>query len=90
MRKPVVSRTLNTTVVDVLCINKETNETYEDTVTLSRTYRNEGQMLKAVKSTYDTDTVCALHILAYHEETAKYFMDENDFVALAKKVIVEE
>lgn len=89
-RKPVITRTMNTTKIRALCIDKNTEETYEENFSLSRVYRNEKAMLKVLKDTYDDDNVCVLHILSYEVKKGRYIMAENKFIANADTVIEME
>lgn len=79
-RTPMVTRTMQTTKVNVLCLNIEEGEPFNEVVTLPRTYKDEKSMMKAVSAAIDTDTVKAVHIVGVKVEEILYGMTEQDFI----------
>jgi hypothetical protein len=44
-RQPQVTRTIQTTVVDIFCANVEDKTTFNQSITLPRTYKDEDKMM---------------------------------------------
>ena len=78
-RKPMVTRTITTTKVNVLCLNIETSEPFNMVVTLPRTY-DDKKLFKAVQSVVDNDTQKAVHIVDKEEVETLYGMSEQSFI----------
>lgn len=83
-RVPMITRTIQTTVCDVLCLNVETGEPFNKQVSLPRTYKDENSMLKQAKSVLDTDTEKVVHIVSSHVEETRYGMTEQEFIEHAQ------
>ena len=79
-RKPMVTRTITTTKATALCLNIESGEPENITVTVPRTYKDEEKLLKAVKDTAETDTLKVVHIVSTEEVETLYGMSEQDFI----------
>lgn len=83
-RAPMVTRTIQTTRVNVLCLNIEQGEPFNTEVVLPRTYKDEKHLLKAAEKVINSDTVKAVHIVDAKVEETLYGMSEQDFITLAK------
>lgn len=83
-RVPMITRTIQTTVCDVLCLNVETAEPFNKQVILPRTYKDENSMLKQAKSVLDTDTEKIVHIVNSYVEETRYGMAEQEFIEHAQ------
>lgn len=83
-RKPMVTRTIITTKVIVLCLDVNSAEPFNETVTLPRTYKDDKKLLKTVEEVINTDTVKAVHIVDKKEIETLYGMTEQDFINNAK------
>lgn len=83
-RKPMVTRTIITTKVDVLSMNVTNGEALNSSLVLPRTYKDDEKLLKILKNTYDTDTVKVVHIIDKTEVETLYGMTEEDFILNAK------
>jgi hypothetical protein len=79
-RKPMVTRTIVTTKVNVLCLDIQSAEPFNKEVTLPRTYKDEKKLLKKVEEVVNTDTVKAVHIVDKTEVETLYGMTEQDFI----------
>ena len=88
MRKRMVTRTIVSTNVTVICLNIETAEPTNATYTVAGQYGQKDfeKLLKKLKSKYETDTVKLVSIVSveWHEEI--YGMTEDDFMAQAKRL----
>lgn len=82
-RKPMVTRTIVTTKVNVLCLNVQDAEPFNKVVTLPRTYKDEKKLLKKVEEVVNTDEVKAVHIVDKEEVETLYGMTEQDFITNA-------
>ena len=85
-RKPMVTRTIKTTKVNVLCLDVVAGEPFNKMVTLPRTFSDEKKLMKAVHENVDTETIKAVHIVDKQEVTSLYGMSESDFIASAKEL----
>lgn len=85
-RRPMVTRTIQSTKVNVLCLDVSDGEPCNVEVVLPRTYKDEAAMLKEAKKLIDTDTVKAVHIVDVEVTENLYGMDEADFIKYAKPV----
>lgn len=83
-RKPMVTRTIITTKVTVLCLDINTAEPFNETVTLPRTYKDDKKLLKSVEEVINTEEVKAVHIVDKKEIETLYGMTEQDFINKAK------
>lgn len=82
----MVTRTINVTVVEVMCIDTLTAEvTIKDLELTGETFTEE-KALKALKKEYETDTlkVVAIQKMEVHEEM--YGLKEIDFLKVAQKL----
>lgn len=83
-RIPMVTRTITTTKAEVLCLDIQSAEPFNQTVTLPRTYKDEKALMKQVSKVVDTDEIKAVHIVAKEEVETLYGMTEQEFITLAK------
>ena len=79
-RKPMVTRTIVTTKVNVLCLDIQSTEPFNKVVTLPRTYKDEKKLLKKVEEVVNTDEVKSVHIVDKEEVETLYGMTEQDFI----------
>lgn len=82
-RKPMVTRTIVTTKVNVLCLDIQSAEPFNKVVTLPRTYKDEKKLLKKVEEVINTDAVKAVHVVNKEEVETLYGMTEQDFITSA-------
>lgn len=81
MRTPMVTRTICTTKVTVLCLDLEKAEPYNETFTLPRTYKNEDAILKALEPFFpDKEKVKPVHVVETEVIETLYGMSEQDFI----------
>lgn len=79
-RKPMVTRTIITTKVNVLCLDVVSAEPFNKEVILPRTYKDEKKLLTKVEEVVNTDEVKAVHIVDKSEVETLYGMTEQDFI----------
>lgn len=83
-RVPMVTRTIQTTRANVMCLDVEKGEPFNKEVILPRTYKDEKAMLKQVEKVVNTPTVKAVHIVGYNVEETRYGMTEQQFIEVAE------
>lgn len=83
-RIPMVTRTIQTTKANVLCLNIAEGEPFNEVVTLPRTYKDEKSLMKMVEKVINTDSVKAVHVVDIKVEEPLYGMTEADFITNAK------
>lgn len=83
-RIPMVTRTIQTTKANVLCLNIVEGEPFNKEVVLPRTYKDEKSMMKVVENIINTDEVKAVHIVQSTVEETLYGMTEQEFINNAK------
>lgn len=79
-RVPMVTRTITTTEVNVMCLDVEKGEPINKDVTVSRTFKDDEKLLKEVKKIVETDTIKAVHIVDKREVETLYGMAEQEFI----------
>lgn len=83
-RTPMVTRTIQATKANVLCLNIVEGEPFNKVVTLPRTYKDENAMLKVISKMVDNDEVKAVHVVDSYVEETLYGMTEQRFIELAQ------
>ena len=83
-RTPMVTRTIQATKANVLCLNIVEGEPFNKVVTLPRTYKDENAMLKVISKMVDNDEVKAVHVVDSYVEETLYGMTEQRFIDLAQ------
>lgn len=83
-RVPMVTRTIITTKVIVMCLDIERGEPFNKTVVVPRTYKDDEKLLKKVKEVLETETLKPVHIVDKEEIETLYGMKEQDFIEHAE------
>ena len=83
-RVPQVTRTIQTTKAEVLCLNIKEGNPFNQIVTLPRVYKDENHILKSVKKLIDSDEIKAVHIVNVEVEETLYGMSEQKFIEMAE------
>lgn len=89
-RQPMVTRTIQETVVEAFCLNTVTGDTEKKEFTLARTYKDDDHILKQLKKVADTDELKVVHIISSHVTQTYYGMTEQKFIENAEKMPVKE
>lgn len=84
MRTPMITRTIQTTEVTVLCLDTVKAEPFNQTVILPRTYKDDKHIMKKVSSMIDTDDVKAVKVVYTVVKETLYGMSEDAFIAAAE------
>ena len=82
-REAMVTRSFMTTEVTVMCLNIETAEPSNETITIPKLFKDEKKLLKAVREIIDTDTLKAVSVVNVEQKTKLYGMSIADFTANA-------
>lgn len=85
-RIPMVTRTITTTKANVLCLNIESGEPFNEFVTLPRTYKDDKALLRQAEKVINNDKQKAVHIVDKEEVETLYGMTEQNFIALAQEL----
>lgn len=80
----MVTRTITTTKVNVMCLDIETGEACNKITVVSRTYKDDETLLKKVKEVLETDTLKPVHVVDKEEIETLYGMSEQEFIEHAK------
>ena len=83
-RVPMVTRTIVTTKVNVMCLDVEKGEPFNVSVTVPRTYKDDEVLLKKVRPLLETETVKSVHVVDKEEIETLYGMTEQEFIQHAK------
>jgi hypothetical protein len=83
-RVAMVTRTMETTKVNVLCLNIKEGTPFEKELVLAGTFKDEKSKMKAVSAQVDNDEQKAVHVKSTEVITTLYGMTEDDFIKHAK------
>ena len=85
-RVRMVTRTINVTVIEAMCLDTNTAEVTIKELELTGETFTQDKALKALKKEYETDTfkVVAIQKMEVHEEM--YGLKEIDFLKVAQKL----
>lgn len=86
-RMPMVTRTIITTKVNVLCLDIEHAEPCNKVITIPRTYKDEETILKKVKPLLETESLKVVHVVDTETEETLYGMTEQEFVEIARPLL---
>ena len=79
-RKAIVTRTIKTTLVTALCLNLETEESYEQMFLLAGHFRNQAQLQRVLEKEYNSDKFKVVYVKSSEESKGLYAMDEQKFL----------
>lgn len=85
-RVPMVTRTIVTTKVNVMCLDVQVGEPCNKVITVPRTYKDDEALMKKVRPLLETETLKAVHIVDKQEIETLYGMTEQDFIEHAKQL----
>lgn len=93
MRKPMVTRTITSSRVQLMCANVETAELFNKTIEVSYAPKEneeaettEANLLKIAKKMCDNDKEVVVKVVGFDIITQLYGMDENEFIKSAIKL----
>ena len=82
-RIPQITRTLDTTIVKLLCMDLQKREPYETVIRIPRTYKSEKMIMQKVRSLMDNERCRVVQILMSSTERIKYTMTEQQYIDTA-------
>lgn len=82
----MVTRTIITTEVNVLCMDLEFTEPVNKKIVLPRTYKDENKLFKAVQGVVDSKKLKAVQVVDHKEVETLYGMPEQEFIDKAIKL----
>lgn len=85
-RIPMVTRTIQTTRANVMCLDIEKEEPFNKEVILPRAYKDEKAMLKQAEKVINNETVKVVHIVDFKVEETRYGMTEQQFIEQAEVI----
>lgn len=85
-RKPMVTRTINTTKAEVLCMDLAVSQPVEKVVILPRTYKDDKSLMKAITSAITEENIKPVHVKSTEVVETLYGMTEQDFINSAVKL----
>lgn len=83
-RIPMVTRTIQTTIVTIFCVSIEDRSTFEQTLTLPRTYKDDNKLMKVVEKALEGEPIKAVAIINQEVKEKLYGMTEQEFIKNAK------
>ena len=83
-RVPMVTRTIVTTKVNVMCLDVQLGEPCNKVITVPRTYKDDESLMKKIRPLLETNTLKPVHIVDKEEIETLYGMTEQDFIEHAK------
>lgn len=85
-RQKYLTRRVKSKVLDVLCVDVESQEMFNHTATVPRDLKTKDKMLKAVRPMIETDNVKVVDIVGIEEVERTYRLKEEDFLAHAEEI----
>lgn len=82
-RKPMITRTIISTKVNVLCLDLVKCEPFNKDFELAGTYKNDNEVMKAVTELMDTSIEKPVHVTLTEKVEQLYGMSEQDFISRA-------
>lgn len=89
-RKPMVTRTIQSTVATIACYNTVTSEMVTKELELARTYSNNDKLMKAAVSVLEPENLKPVHVLKTEVIRTLYGMPEQAFIKHAEKLTDSE
>ena len=83
-RQPLVTRTFFVTIAAVKFLHTESGEIFDDEVILTKAYKNNNEILRAInselKKSEKPKLLKAIHVISTNQESRLYGMKETDFI----------
>lgn len=83
-RVPMVTRTIPTTIATIFCVNTEDRTTFEQNITLPRTYKDDAKLMKAVEKVLEGEPIKAVSVVSSEVVETLYGMTEQEFIRNAQ------
>ncbi len=83
----VVTRTIKSYEVEVLCLDTNSKETFTQKERVTQVFKTKEKLLNHLKSKIDTEIVKAIAVIEIGDESKQmYGMNESDFVKYGKAI----
>ena len=82
-RQPQITRTIQTTNANILCVNTINGTTFVENVTLPRVFKDDKHILKAAEKVLDLETSKPVHVIDAEVQETLYGMSEQQFISMA-------
>ena len=79
-RAPQVTRTIQTTLAKIMCLDIEKGEPFTKEVTLPRTYKDDKAILKQAEKEIGTEAIKVVHVVDSTVQETLYGMSEQEFI----------
>lgn len=83
-RIPMVTRTIESTVATIFAVNTEDRSTFEQSIKLAGTYKDNDKLMKAIEKVFSGEPVKPVSIISSEVVSNLYGMTEQEFIRLAK------
>ena len=83
-RFPMVTRTIMSTKVTLMCLDVVTAEPCNKVVTVTRTYKDDEKLMKVVKPLVETENLKVVCIVGKETQETLYGMSEQSFMEHAQ------
>ena len=83
-KEKMVTRTVKVTEANVMCLDIERGEPFNERITISGVFDNPEKLLKACKDVIDTDSKKAVAVVEKKEIEQLYGMTEQAFISFAE------
>ena len=83
-RTPMVTRTIQTTMVNALCLDIVEQKPFEKEYILSGTYKDNKHLMKALETVANDDTHKVVHVKSAEIVETLYGMTEQEFISYAR------
>ena len=83
-RVPQITRTIQTTKANILCLNISEGQPFNKEVTLPRVYKDDAHILKVARPLIEDDNIKAVHVVSAEVVETLYGMSEQKFIELAE------
>lgn len=80
----MVTRTVKVTEANVMCLDVERGEPFNERVTISGVFDNPEKLLKACKDVVDTESIKVVAVVEKKEIEKLYGMTEQAFISFAE------
>lgn len=85
-RQPQITRTIQTTVAEILCVNTVDETTHNETVILPRLYKDDNHILKAAEKVLNLALSKPVHVVKAYIMKKRYGMSEQKFIENAEEL----
>lgn len=85
-RVRMVTRTVDTTVCEVMTINVTTATVKNISVTVNGKYEDKSELLRVIQKNCDSDTVKHVSVISFENKETLYGMPESKFIELAEEL----